>query len=486
MDQNRTLSRKMAALPNYAYTWQPYANEEMIYKQVQLPRGTVVFTIDPWTQRWILTEEPVPTLLKLADGHRRLSEIVRILTADLNLTAPPNGFAGMAQELREVGMLFTSKAAHRVSGLPVYNKCEPIGFHLEITNACNMSCTHCYVSSGRRLPGELTLEEIYKTIDMLPPFSGKRIAISGGEPAIRRDCEDIIEYCTVKCGHDVDLYTNGKRFPQRLAERILDINRQGKAQVRIQVSLEGARPETNDLIRGKGSFDAAMKSLEMFKRMGLNRSVVLFVCATKYNIHEVDDLIKLAESLDVSMLVFSQWQKQGNASDTPWSSVAPSLEEWIAVGEKLLKYNHPHLKVTGNFWGDLNNDPYGRFCPDGSLFPKQLYFYNVFPRITPDGHIFADQLWVNPDWILGNVRQNTLDKAFESPKFYDQLNQMRKRWLNIAVCKACEWRSLCEGGSPGHTYAEYGHMNERDWFCEARIYWFNRFVEHQVEKAFGG
>jgi radical SAM protein with 4Fe4S-binding SPASM domain len=185
------------------------------------------------------------------------------------------------------------------------------------------------------------------------------------------------------------------------------------------------------------------------------------------------------------MLVFSQWQKQGNASSTPWSLIAPTLEEWVTVGEKLLNYNNPRLQVFGNFYGDLHNTSCGSFSLDDALFPKHLYFYNAFPRITPQGKIFADQLWVDPEWIIGDVQTNTLDKCFESPKFHEQLELMRKRAQNIDKCQSCEWRSLCEGGSPGHTYAEYGHMNEKDLFCDARIYWFNRFVEHKIKQTCG-
>lgn len=478
--------RSAEPVPDYAYTWRPYANEAMIYKPVETPRGQAVFTIDPWTQRWVLVQEPVPSLLKLADGRRRLSEIIRTLSADPNLTAPASGYAQAATELSEVGILFNSQVEHKASGAPVYNKADPVGMHLEITNACNMTCTHCYVSSGTKLPGEMTLEEIFRTIDMIPPFSGKRIAISGGEPAVRKECAEILEYCTLRCGHDVDLYSNGMKFPRKLAERILEINRLGGAQIRIQISLEGATPRTNDMVRGKGSFDAVIKSLDMLKQVGLNRSIVLFVCLTNHNIREVDDLIKLAEDYDVAMLVFSQWQRQGNASNTPWASIAPTTETWVGIGERLLKYHNPRLQVYGNFYGDLNNSPCGRLDLDAPLFPKHLYFYNAFPRITPDGKIFADQLWVDPSWILGDSREQTLDECFDSPKFYEQLDMMRKRTQHIDDCKACEWRSLCEGGSAGHTYAEYGHMNEKDLFCDSRKYWFNRFVEHQVERAFRG
>jgi radical SAM protein with 4Fe4S-binding SPASM domain len=327
----------------------------------------------------------------------------------------------------------------------------------------------------------MTHEEILRAIDMLPPFSGKRIAISGGEPIVRRGCMDIVEYAAITCGLDVDLYTNGRKFPERFARRIVEINRRGRAQVRLQLSLEGASSITHDLVRGKGAFDDAMESLTMFRALDLVDRTVLFVCLTKANIDEIDDLIALAEEYRVSMLVFSQWQRQGNAADIPWATIAPSTEQWVAAGEKLLAYKNPRLRVHGNFFGDLTNG--GPLCLDSPLFPKHLYYYNAFPRITPQGDILADQLWVDPDWVLGNVKSgDTFENCFQTSKFHDQLNQMRSRTEKIDECRACEWRNLCEGGSAGHTYAEYGHMDAKDLFCDSRKYWFERYVQHQLER----
>jgi radical SAM protein with 4Fe4S-binding SPASM domain len=484
MSEQQSLKKQnIEQILSNANVWRPYANQEMIFKFIDKVQGETTFIIDPWTQRWIIAKEPVMFFLKLADGYHSLTDIAKIINSGLKFELNVEDIAIIAIDTLTSGMIFNNKSEHQEFGFPVYNKCEPIGVHLEITNACNLKCAHCYVSAGKKLPNELTLEEIYKTVDMLPPFSNKQISISGGEPALRKDCINIVEYCAVKCGHNVDLYTNAVNFPQMLIDRIVEINKQERCgKVKIQVSLEGATPSTHNLVRGKGSFEATIQTLEEFSKVGLNRSTVLFVCMTKNNIHEVDQLIKLAEDIDVAMLVFSQWQKQGYASDTPWESIAPKTEEWVSLGEKLLKYSNSRLSVHGNFYGDLNNNLLGRFSLDGPFFPKHLYFYNSFPRITPQGDVLADQLWVDSDWFLGNIRDVRLDECFDSPKFYDQLDQMRQRTENIEECQTCEWQALCKSGSPGHTYAEYGHMNEKDLFCESRKYWFNRFVEHKVDK----
>jgi radical SAM protein with 4Fe4S-binding SPASM domain len=474
-------------LPDSAYLWRPFAAPNLIRRLIRAGDGTLAhFTVDPGTQRWLLLDPAAARFLERADGRTRLADIAGSLRALDPACYPAARVVALARELREGGLLFDSEAERRAATTPVYNASEQTGLHIEITNACNMTCTHCYVSSGKQLPGEMTMEEIYRTIDMLPSFSGRQIAISGGEPIVRKGCMELVEYCAITCGHNVDLYSNGRKFPRKFAERIVAINERRLGHVRIQVSLEGAVAPTNDLVRGPGSFDDAMATLTMFRELGLGRDTVLFVCLTRANMGELDEIVALAERLDVGMLVFSQWQRQGNAKDVPWTSIAPSVAEWVAAGEKLFRYRNPRLAVHGNFYGDVRNTDAGRLCLDSPLFPKQVYFYNAFPRVTPQGDILADQLWVDESWVLGNIRAgDSLQTAFRSAKFYGQLEAMSRRAESIPECRKCVWRDVCEGGSAGHTYAEYGHLNARDLFCESRMYWFERYVTHQAEQALG-
>ncbi|NHZ61382.1 radical SAM/SPASM domain-containing protein [Massilia genomosp. 1] len=469
-------------IPEYAYAWRPYVNSKVIYIEGKGGAGDATMVIDPWNQRWIITTPAAVAFIKLADGKTRLAQILRELYANKDITPPAGGYLALVDELVKNGMLFNCRDSHRESGRPVYNLSQVTGLHLEVTNACNMTCQHCYVSSGKKLPNELSLENIKEAIDMLPPFTGKRIALSGGEPAARKDLDQIIDYC-VGCGHDVDVYTNGKKFPRRLAEQIRALNG-GSRSVRIQVSLEGATRELNDEVRGHKSFDYAIESLTMFKEMGLGPHVVIFVCLTSKNIHQLREIVELAEQVEAGMLVFSQWQKQGNAANLPWASIAPSRDQWVQAGDFILGYRNPKLKVYGNFFGDISNDPVTRYNFEAPLFPKHTYFYNAFPRISATGDVWADQMWVDPEWVLGNVKETSIDTCMESPKLLEQLNQMRRR--ELPECEQCTWKSLCEGGSPGHTFAEYdGDMNHRDLFCGARVVWFERFAEHHFRKALG-
>lgn len=448
------------------------------------PAGRAAIVIDPWTQRWaVVASEAVP-LLRLADGAKTLQQVAeRAMQCGLADYADQEVIRGLLEQLRDAGLVFSTRQHHAVSGHPVYSQTEIQGLHLEITNACNLACLHCYVSSGTKLPNELSTAELRSVIDQLPPFSDRVLAISGGEPAVRKDCMELVEYAVCERGLRVDLFSNAYKFPRKFAERLAAINEVGPGSVRLQVSIEGATAATNDAIRGDGVLAQIDSSMQMFRQLGLSRSLRVFACITSANVREVPAMVELAERWGVGEISFSQWQRQGNAAETPWETIAPTTEEWCRAGEYVLSYSNARLSVSGNFFGDLNNDTRGRFSLDAGLFPKHLYAYNAIPRVSPDGQIFADQFWTEPGWSLGNIRDMSLQEAFETPRFHEQLAAMRDRRNTVGRCRSCPWLDLCECGSPGHTHAEYGDLNHPDLFCEPRMYWFERYAEHQIDLA---
>ncbi len=463
--------------------WRPFITPDYLIRRPDGASSGLIMIIDPWTQHWAITAPQVEQILPLMDGSRTISDIADA-ARDRNMPEFDNEelLRGLLEQLRTAKLVYSSRAHQHSTGHPVYNTVELQGLHLEITNACNLSCAHCYVSSGTKLPNELTTDELKSVIDQLTPFGDQILAMSGGEPAVRKDCMQLVEHAAIERGLRVDLYSNAYKFPRKFAEHLVAINEVGPGLVRLQVSIEGADADTNDAVRGPGSFEQIERSMTMFRELGLHRTLTLFACVTQANVSQISKMIELAERWDVGRLSFSQWQRQGNAIDTPWASIAPTKEEWCGAGELLLNYNNPRLQVRGNFFGDLNNNEGGRFSLDASLFPKHLYAYNAVPRVSPDGMIFADQFWTTPDWSLGNVRDMTLAEAFNTEKYRQQIAAFEQRWQNIPECRQCPWLKLCESGAPGHTYAEFNDLNRRDLFCEDRMYWFERYVSRQFAK----
>ena len=72
----------------------------------------------------------------------------------------------------------------------------PICLTWELTYACNLACVHCLSSSGRRDPRELTTAECKAVIDELERMQVFYVNIGGGEPTIRPDFWELLDYAT--------------------------------------------------------------------------------------------------------------------------------------------------------------------------------------------------------------------------------------------------------------------------------------------------
>src|SRR5687768_16082805 len=140
----------------------------------------------------------------------------------------------------------------------------PICLTWELTYACNLACVHCLSSSGRRDPRELTTAECKAVIDELRRMQVFYVNIGGGEPTVRRDFWELLDYATA---HHVGVKfsTNGSRITPAVAARLA-----ASDYVDVQVSLDGATAEVNDRVRGAGSFATATRAMEHLAAAGVS------------------------------------------------------------------------------------------------------------------------------------------------------------------------------------------------------------------------
>jgi MoaA/NifB/PqqE/SkfB family radical SAM enzyme len=129
----------------------------------------------------------------------------------------------------------------------------PVNVTWEVTYACNLSCVHCLSDSGGKRSSELTTEQARKVIDAMSENKVFQFSIGGGEPFVREDFLDLMDYAHEK-GIVTCISTNGTMIDDEIAHRL------DHKLVYMQVSLDGATPESNDTIRGRGSFRRALKA----------------------------------------------------------------------------------------------------------------------------------------------------------------------------------------------------------------------------------
>lgn len=220
---------------------------------------------------------------------------------------------------------------------------------IDITNKCNLRCLHCYNQSGENIQScnELTDEEVLRFIDELCEVGIFNLCFCGGEPLLRKDL--IIE-CIKKLRKanvaNVSMVTNGLLLNKEIAIELKEVGI-----TNIQLSLDGATPETHDRLRNKkGAFDSAIRAIEILLEVGLKPNIAF--TPTSFNIHElkdVHDLLRKYELFDIDFRT-QPLMLMGRASDN-LDSINPSYGQYRKMIKDLNKINMENKKpyIT---WGD--------------------------------------------------------------------------------------------------------------------------------------
>ena len=263
----------------------------------------------------------------------------------------------------------------------------PICLTWELTYACNLSCVHCLSSSGRRDPRELSTAECKAVIDTLMSMQVFYVNIGGGEPTVRPDFWELVDYATA---HHVGVKfsTNGVKLDAAAAARLA-----ASDYVDVQISLDGATREVNDAVRGPGSFDTAMRAMGNLRDAGFT-GFKLSVVMTRQNIPQIDAFKALADEYG-AQLRLTRLRPSGRGADV-WDELHPlpaqqkELYDWlVAHGEQVLTGDSFfHLSAFGGALPGLN------LCGAG----------RVVCLIDPVGDVYACPFAIHENFLAGNVR----------------------------------------------------------------------------------
>jgi MoaA/NifB/PqqE/SkfB family radical SAM enzyme len=160
---------------------------------------------------------------------------------------------------------------------------------IELTNRCNLTCGHCF-DERHAATGDLPLEILEKVLREGKSCGIEQVSFTGGEPTIHRRFREIIAR-VAEAGYQFSFVSNGASFPQ-LYPLLL---RHRLSFAGVTFSLDGAREQTHDQLRGKGSFRQVMRaaSICMFKELPFSLNMVL----TAQNWNEIGEMVVLAEQL---------------------------------------------------------------------------------------------------------------------------------------------------------------------------------------------
>jgi mycofactocin biosynthetic radical S-adenosylmethionine protein MftC len=182
----------------------------------------------------------------------------------------------------------------------------PVNVTWEITAKCNLKCRHCLSADMREtIASELDFDQCRAFIDELDRMEVFQINFGGGEPFLRQDFCDILDYAHSK-GITACVSTNGTMLDENLVKRL-----GGMKLVRIQVSLDGATASTNDAIRGSGTYERILEGISLLSRQGFHHLSINTV-VTRVNFSEIEPLCALAHYYGVKTRL-SRFRPSGDA-----------------------------------------------------------------------------------------------------------------------------------------------------------------------------
>jgi len=329
----------------------------------------------------------------------------------------------------------------------------PNEFTLNITNLCNLDCRHCNVAATKNAKDDLTAAEWKGLIGELAEMKVFKIIVSGGEPFMRPDFLELVEYIF---SHHFRLYinTNGTLIDKKTAQFLKKFKRLEC----VQVSIEGSTAAIHERIRPESSFDRAMSGIRALVAEGVN--VATYTALNRFNCGDLENIILLGKKLGVGNAAFCEMLPVGNAREH-FGELAATIEQRHTVSDA---YRRLQKKYGGFIGGPLAGseqflDTFRRVPADAQGHTGDRFFsscgggFNTC-EVRPDGWVIpCSRLW---GYKIDNVREKCFREIWNKS---GKMREFRKRRLakvnDLLECAGCEYIPLCCGGCPAVPF-EYG------------------------------
>ena len=134
---------------------------------------------------------------------------------------------------------------------------------------CNLACRHCFNTSGPRDPWLVALDAdaVRRAIVEAERLSFREFYFTGGEPFVHPDLLPLLDAALVVAPTTV--LTNGLLIDEATADRLAAIAAASPYSLELRVSLDGARAEDHDAVRGSGTFVRAVSAIRRLADRGL-------------------------------------------------------------------------------------------------------------------------------------------------------------------------------------------------------------------------
>lgn len=195
-------------------------------------------------------------------------------------------------------------------------------FH--ILTRCNLKCRHCYINRKQHGKNTLPIETINTWLRAFASKNKKaNVIFLGGEPTLHPDLPEAVFKAKSLGYSSITIDTNGYLFHDILSKVSPDVIDY------FSFSLDGATRKTNDMIRGKGSFDTCIQGIKNAVQQGFGTSLIYTV--STINIHELDKIAPLLKELKIERFFLQVIGIRGKSAESRQDKLQVSREDWLNI-----------------------------------------------------------------------------------------------------------------------------------------------------------
>lgn len=332
----------------------------------------------------------------------------------------------------------------------------PVNVTWEITLACNLQCVHCLSDSGKAPEDELGRRECLHLIDRLTSLKVFQVNIGGGEPFMRADFLELLDYSHEK-GLVTCVSTNGTMIDRDLAKSLSNLK-----MLYLQVSMDGATAHVNDAIRGKGTYKKILHALDCLARHGVRFSINTVL--TRTNFSQLDTLREMASEYGAELRV-SRFRPSGRGKACrdylgPSNNQLETFSEWL---------NEHNLIRTGDSFFCLTSENRRRKGLDMCGAAKMTCC------ISPRGDVYPCAFLQETPFLAGNIRENSFKDLWDHSHVFQEF-----RNLDVKSCLNCYRFENCRGGCPAMAYHTYNDISMPDPECLVNLKKDSEWPVHQL------
>ncbi len=304
----------------------------------------------------------------------------------------------------------------------------PLAAVIVLTERCNLSCPHCYLPRPTERD-ELSTSRIKKLLVELADVGTLRLVLTGGEPMLRDDLNEIIQEAA-RQRFSITLKTNGSLITDETLKRLWQ---SGLGE--LTVSLYHKEPKEHDKFVGQsGAWEQAARVLNNSRKLGGRVSVAII--AMNWNTKSIPGLMDLCERHDWPYSLDSRIHGRTDGSHEPCCFQADEEALVELFTDSRFAKETPDLANTSN---RVNTPVCGAALRMSCIMPNG--------DVWPCGSL---------PWSMGNVKEMSYREICQTSTLRQQVLSIR--WQDSSKCSPCKLLNICSR-CPAASYHHSGNIN---------------------------